>query len=223
VLRTGGNQAVTETDTVDTSRTGTDVITNGAAAVSAVFAGGQELVYAVYPDTSLYLFEGSQAPQKLATGILSVSAFLEPGGAVASDVVYANHNLYLFDAQGAHFIGGSVLSASTAFNGAQEVSEVVYTSGALYQFDGTGSHLLTTGAQAVSLAYNSAGQQVLDVVFAGGALYQYDATGPHQIGSFVLIDSITFDPAGQEVLEVIYTTLDLYQFDSQGAHHIATL
>jgi hypothetical protein len=192
--------------------------------VSAVYAGGEELVYVVYPDTSLWLFEGNQQPQELATGILYVSAFVKPNGVVGADVVYADHTCYYFDETGAHYLGNNVLAASTAFTPTGLfVAEVVYTDHSLYQFDSTGVHELGTDVQAVSVAVSAQNQMVLDVVYTDGTLYQTDSAGRRQIDSNVLSVNLSFDQAAQLVTEEVYTNLDVYQTDSQGKFFIAQL
>jgi hypothetical protein len=199
-------------------------LTNAGATVTAVWSGTVELVYAVYSQpaslaTDLYLFRSdvTTGPQLLATGILSAETFVEPSGAVGSDVVYTNHDCYLFLGGPPIYLGGGVLSASTAFNSqGQPISDVVYTNNTMYQF-GPGNvtpQQISSTALAVALAIDPAGQQFLQVVgtdtsltlsINGGTPSTIQSTGMQSV-------SIAFDPLGQELVYAIFTNLQLWQF-----------
>jgi hypothetical protein len=57
-------------------------------------------------------------------------------------VVSQNGLLTQFDAFGAHFLGGGVLSAGVAFGPFGEVLDVIFQNGLLTQFDSSGAHML---------------------------------------------------------------------------------
>jgi uncharacterized repeat protein (TIGR01451 family) len=148
-------------------------------------------------------------------GPASVSTAFGPDGQVIAVVTSAGH-LLLYDAGGAHDMGGGVRAAGVAFGPDGLNILVTFADGTLTLFDAGGAHTFGGGVRSASLAFGPDGPNML-VTFADGTLRQFSAAGVLTLGGGVLSASIAFGPQG-EVIDVARPDGTLTRYDAGGAH-----